>query len=156
MVQLRINWRMKSANTDILLSANTLPYRILVVDDLAINRMLIRIALQSLDYFVTEAVNGTHALEWLNKECFDVVLLDVNMPDMNGFDVCRKIRRHQELRQLSVILLMIPEDQDDVVYVMDAGATDYLVKPFDVKELHARVKVAAEYKRALDHLDEAM
>lgn len=131
-------------------------YRVLVVDDMATNRMLLRAALQSDDYAVTEAADGEQALALLaGDESFDVVLLDVNLPGLNGFEVCRRIRASHDMRLLPVIMLTTLEDPTDVVAGMQAGASDYLIKPFQAIELKARLAAAAEHKRLIDRLDEA-
>ncbi|MDP2169366.1 MAG: response regulator [Rhodocyclaceae bacterium] len=131
------------------------PYRVLVVDDMATNRMLVRATLAGDAYRVSEAVSGEQALELLAREAVDVVLLDVNMPGIGGIETCRRIRADEPLRLLPVVMLTTQEAPEDIVRGLDAGATDYIIKPFERRELMARLRAAAEHKRALDHLDEA-
>ncbi|UJP06372.1 MAG: response regulator [Nitrosomonas sp.] len=127
-------------------------YRILVVDDMATNRMLVRTVLNPSDYAVFEAENGDSALRFLKDQPVDVVLLDVNMPDLNGFEVCRKIRDCDDLKFLPVIMLTSEEDTDSVINGINSGATDYLVKPFHPNELMARLAAAAERNRLSEEL----
>lgn len=127
-------------------------YSILVVDDMATNRLLVRAALNPADYTILEAEDGESALRVLNEHSVDVVLLDVNMPGMNGFEVCRKIRQIEDMRLLPVIMLTSEEDSDSVVNGINSGATDYLTKPFHPSELMARLAAAAERNRLSSEL----
>ena len=127
---------------------NILPsYRILVVDDMATNRMLVRTALHNQGYDIVEAASGEQALEILDHQVFDVILLDVNMPGLDGFEVCRRIRLIKQLSLLPVIMLTSEDDTESVVAGIKAGATDYLIKPFQANELMARLAAAAERNR---------
>lgn len=122
-------------------------YSILVVDDMATNRMLVRTALNNSKYKILEAKDGEEALQLLNDHTVDVVLLDVNMPGMNGFEVCKRIRRTEQMKLLPVIMLTSEEDTDSIVNGINSGATDYLTKPFHPNELMARLAAAAERSR---------
>lgn len=122
-------------------------YSILVVDDMATNRMLVRTALNNSKYKILEAKDGEEALQLLNDHTVDVVLLDVNMPGMNGFEVCKRIRQTEQMKLLPVIMLTSEEDTDSIVNGINSGATDYLTKPFHPNELMARLAAAAERSR---------
>lgn len=122
-------------------------YSILVVDDMATNRMLVRAALNHSEYSILEAKDGEEALQLLSVHPVDVVLLDVNMPGMNGFEVCKRIRQIEQMKLLPVIMLTSEEDTDSVVHGINSGATDYLTKPFQPNELMARLAAAAERSR---------
>lgn len=122
-------------------------YSILVVDDMATNRMLVRAALNHSEYNILEAKGGEEALQLLGVHPVDVVLLDVNMPGMNGFEVCKRIRQIEQMKLLPVIMLTSEEDTDSVVHGINSGATDYLTKPFQPNELMARLAAAAERSR---------
>ncbi|PXW86432.1 Hpt domain-containing protein [Nitrosomonas sp. Nm84] len=122
-------------------------YSILVVDDMATNRMLVRAALNHSEYNILEAKDGEEALQLLSVHPVDVVLLDVNMPGMNGFEVCKRIRQIEQMKLLPVIMLTSEEDTDSVVHGINSGATDYLTKPFQPSELMARLAAAAERSR---------
>ena len=127
-------------------------YQILVVDDMATNRMLVRAALNNTEYAIVEAGSGEEALRLLNDHHFDVVLLDVRMPGMDGFETCEKIRQIEQLKLLPVIMLIVVEETDSIVHGMQSGATDYLTKPFQPNELLARLAAAAERNRLSEEL----
>lgn len=127
-------------------------YQILVVDDMATNRMLVRAALNDTEYAIVEAGSGEEALRLLNDQHFDVVLLDVRMPGMDGFETCEKIRQVEQLKLLPVIMLTVVEETDSIVHGMQSGATDYLTKPFQPNELLARLAAAAERNRLGEEL----
>lgn len=127
-------------------------YRILIVDDMATNRLLARSALNDMEYDILEADGGEAALQILNDRVVDVVLLDVRMPGMDGFEVCRRIRQIEHLKLLPVIMLTVVEEKDSIVNGMKAGASDYLTKPFHANELMARLAAAAERNRLGEEL----
>lgn len=127
--------------------------RVLVVDDMATNRGLLRQVLSPNQYEVSEATGGEEALSLVRTEAYDVVLLDVMMPGMDGFEVCKRIRQDPDLTLLPVILLTALGSPDDVAQGMEVGATDYVSKPFNAVELLARINAAVERKRLIDRLD---
>jgi two-component system KDP operon response regulator KdpE len=111
--------------------------RILIVDDeLSIIKFL-RANLESKGYEVLIAMNGAEALKVFEMELPDLVLLDITMPKMNGFEVCRRLR---EWSQVPIIMLSARGDESDKVKCLDLGADDYITKPFGKDELIARVK----------------
>jgi two-component system response regulator ResD len=111
-------------------------FQILVVDDEWNMRNLLRIYLTKNGYEVTEAKNGLEALSLVEKRAFDVIILDVMMPEMDGLEVCGKIR---ETNQTPILMLTARSEIKDKVYGINIGADDYLVKPFEPEELIARV-----------------
>jgi len=127
---------------------------VLVVDDMETNRQLIINSLQPSRYVVAEAIDGKGALDMLACQQFDVVVLDVMLPDMDGFEICRTIRRNPDLHLLPVIMLTVLDSPDSLVRGMEAGATDYISKSFNSVELTAKVAAAAEKKRTTDRLDD--
>ena len=127
--------------------------RILVVDDMATNRLLLKQVITPPHYLVSEAVNGEDALTHLKSEPCDLVLLDIMMPGMDGFEVCRRIREDPDLTLLPVIFLTTLGSTEDIVKGMAAGGTEYVSKPFNAAELKARVDAAIEHKRLTDQLD---
>jgi len=129
--------------------------RIMVVDDMATNRQLVKHALPSAEFAVVEAGDGQQALEMLAAQTFDLVLLDVMMPRLNGIEVCRRIRKMPEYALLPVIMLTTEDQPATMVEGMQAGATEYLTKPFHRDVLLARVKGAISHKRLTDLLDDA-
>jgi len=128
--------------------------RILVVDDMATNRALIRAVLGSQEFEVLEADSGEAALAHIAALRPDVVLLDVMMPNIDGIEVCRRLREQEEFRLLPIIMLTSLGSPDDVVHGMEVGASDYITKPFNAVELTARVRAAVDKKRLTDRLDD--
>jgi two-component system response regulator MprA len=112
--------------------------RILVVDDEpAVQNALTR-ALTLEHYKVTQAADGQQAMERLGEDPYEIVILDVAMPKLDGLEVCRRLREGGD--RTPVLMLTAREDIDDRVAGLDAGADDYLVKPFALRELLARVR----------------
>ena len=112
---------------------------ILVVDDEAQIRRVLRSTLSTHGYVITEAKTGEEALEWMRKEKPDLILLDVNMPGMGGIETCREIRRGSDA---PIIMLTVRDAERDKVAALDAGADDYVVKPFGIEEVLARIRAA--------------
>ncbi|MBI4742163.1 MAG: response regulator [Betaproteobacteria bacterium] len=137
-----------------LTSSGQAPARVLVVDDMATNRALVRAVLDPMEFQVQEANSGEDALARVGELQPDVVLLDVLMPGLDGFEVCQALRDQEEFRLLPVILLTSLGSPDDVAHGMEVGATDYVTKPFHAIELEARVRAAVEKKRLTDRLDD--
>lgn len=118
-------------------------FHILVVDDEPVNRRVLINQLSLQQYNVTEANDGLEALKLIhnqNGHPFDLVVLDVMMPRMSGFDVCREIRRRHSATELPVIMLTAKHQLASLVTSFDAGANDYLTKPFSKVELLVRIK----------------
>lgn len=112
---------------------------ILVVDDEPQIRRVLRTTLSTHGYEIAEAKTGEEALEWMRKEPPDLVLLDMNMPGMGGVEACREIRRASDA---PIIMLTVRNAERDKVAALDAGADDYVVKPFGIEELLARIRAA--------------
>jgi two-component system, OmpR family, KDP operon response regulator KdpE len=110
---------------------------ILVVDDEPQIRRVMRTTLTAEGYALIEARDGAEALEKLSSERPDLILLDMNMPVMDGLQTCRKIRSGSEV---PIIMLTVRSAEKDKVRALDAGADDYVVKPFSIQELLARVR----------------
>jgi two-component system KDP operon response regulator KdpE len=113
--------------------------RVLVIDDEPQIRRVMRAALTGLGYFVDDARSGEEGLEKLAAERFDLVLLDMNMPGMGGLETCREIRARSDV---AVIVLTVRNAEKDKVQALDAGADDYITKPFSMPELLARIRAA--------------
>jgi two-component system KDP operon response regulator KdpE len=111
----------------------------LVVDDDPQIRRVMKVTLTGQGYEVDDANNGESALEKVRDHRFDLVLLDMNMPGMSGLEVCREIRSHSEI---AIIMLTVRDDDSDKVEALDAGADDYVTKPFNPPELLARIRAA--------------
>ncbi|MEV4263781.1 response regulator transcription factor [Kribbella sp. NPDC049584] len=112
-------------------------HSLLLVDDEPRIRRVLRLALEDEGYEVAEAANGYDALAALRREPPDVVLLDLMLPDRDGFTVCREIRRSSDV---PVIMVTARTDSHDVVAGLEAGADDYVTKPLVAKELSARIR----------------
>ena len=112
---------------------------ILIVDDEPLNLDILAHHLSNHSFRIVRAGDGRQALEEMEKERFDLVVLDLMMPDMSGYEVCRHIREKYPLVELPVIILTVRNKPDDIVQALSAGANDYLCKPFAKKELLARI-----------------
>jgi putative two-component system response regulator len=129
--------------------------QILVVDDLGGNRQLLTRLLEHDGYAVCTATNGDEALQRIAQGEVDLVLLDVMLPGLNGFDVCREVKRQADSRLIPIVLITALQDSDSKVRGFDAGADDFITKPFNPHELRARVRSLLRLKRYTDDLDTA-
>jgi two-component system, OmpR family, KDP operon response regulator KdpE len=111
--------------------------RILIVDDEPQIRRALRTALVAKNYEVNDASCGEAAFEKLREEKYDVVLLDINLPDIKGTEVCRAIRSTSDV---GIIMLTVRNSEADKVAALDSGANDYVTKPFSTPELFARIR----------------
>ncbi|HIK33514.1 MAG TPA: response regulator [Oscillatoriales cyanobacterium M59_W2019_021] len=123
---------------------------VLVVDDNEANRDLLRRRLKKQGYSVTVAENGYRALELIESEPVDLVLLDIMMPGMNGYQVLEQIKANPDLRHIPVLVISALDDLDSVVKCIELGAEDYLSKPFNPIVLKARIGACLEKKRLRD------
>ncbi len=113
-------------------------YKILVADDEKLIRTAIQEFASFLGYSVTEAANGLEAVQLCQKEDFDIIIMDIMMPVLDGFTAFQKIR---ECKDIPVLMLSAKGQEYDKLYGFELGIEDYVVKPFSIKELMARVKV---------------
>lgn len=120
--------------------------KILIVDDNATNERILRTILTS--YELTSARSGTEALEQARRVEPDLVLLDVMMPEMDGYEVCRRMRLDPKLRLTKIVMVSAKAMVEERIEGYDAGADDYLTKPFDPDELKAKVRVHLRLKDA--------
>jgi two-component system sensor histidine kinase/response regulator len=135
---------------------NTEPIKIpviLIVDDNPQNLQVLGKQLQERNYEIEFAVNGPSALDWLNTKPFDLILLDINMPGMSGFEVCKKIRLNPEMNNIPIIFLSADTDRESILRGFEMGAQDYITKPFDSRELLVRVKTHLSLKVTLEKLE---
>ncbi len=128
------------------------PSRILVVDDNASNRDLLSRRLQRQGHTVLEAEDGTSALAVVEKETLDLVLLDLMMPGISGYEVLARLKRDPRLRDIPVIMISALSELDSIVRCIEAGADDYITKPFDPTLLRARVGASLERKHLHDQV----
>jgi len=124
-----------------------MPEKILLVDDQPKNIQVAGTLLTTNGYEVEFATDGFRALEWLSEESFDLVLLDVMMPGMDGFETCRKLKLLPGGTEIPVIFLTAKSDTDSLVEGFAAGGVDYLAKPFQAEELLVRVRTHLEMKQ---------
>jgi putative two-component system response regulator len=145
------------AETDavpIIAPADDRPFQtVLVVDDEAPIRDFLQQVLTRAGFAVQTAVDAPSALEAFAQTPPDVVLLDVNMPGMNGFDLCRRLRMNRATRLTPIVLVTGRDDRAARVEGLDAGADDFLTKPVDILEMLARVRSLARMKQFTDNLD---
>ena len=113
--------------------------KILIVDDAQQVRRVLRTTLSSEGYTIYEAGTGEEALDSIRSSTPDAILLDVNMPGMGGLEACREIRRTLDV---PILMLTVRNSEHDKVMALDAGADDYVVKPFGMQELLARIRAA--------------
>ena len=126
--------------------------RVLVVDDVATNRLLLRAKLSSAYYDVVVAENGRQALEMARTEQPDMVMLDVMMPDIDGFAVCAKLKSDAETAHIPVIMVTALDTPEERIRGLEAGADDFLSKPFNDLALFARVRNLMRMKMMFDEL----
>lgn len=111
--------------------------KILIVDDEEQLRSLVRLYLEQEGFDVEEAINGREALLKINQQDYDLVVLDLMMPELDGWEVCRQMRRHK--KDYPILMLTAKMDIEDKLVGFDTGADDYMGKPFDPRELIARI-----------------
>lgn len=132
----------------------TKPLKVLIIEDHPDQRDLLAIVLQREGYQVITAANGVEALEQLERDNFQIVLSDIMMPKMDGFELIKNIRSNPALKTIYVILITARIQEGDRVRGLDLGADDYITKPFSFSELLARVRVGTrvvKYQRHLEH-----
>lgn len=128
-------------------------FKVLAVDDNLKNIQVIGSILTEANYEVGFAMDGKQALDLLlESNDYDLVLLDINMPVMNGIETCKAMHRNKLLREIPVIFLTALNEPDNILAGFDAGGQDYVTKPFNAKELLSRVKTHLDLKRSKDQL----
>lgn len=131
---------------------------ILVVDDDAMNREMLSRRLHKQGFTVSIAKHGTQALELVQQKAFDLILLDVMMPGVSGYEVLRQLKGNSSLQHIPVLMISAMDDMEGIVRCIEIGAEDYIAKPFDAVFLNARIGAALEQKRLRDleklHLDQ--
>ena len=120
--------------------------KVLIVDDESSIRRALHNTLHGMGFVVDDASTGEAALDLVREAEYDVVLLDINMPGIGGVRACREIRR--SLPRLGILMLTVRDSEDDKVAALDAGADDYITKPFNIRELAARIRAAVRRSSA--------
>ena len=126
---------------------------ILIVDDNPENLQVLGKLLKEEKYDVEFAVDGESALGWIKNKQFDLLLLDINMPGMSGFEVCEKIRSDPQMNKLPIIFLSAESDRESILKGFEKGGQDYITKPFDSRELIVRAKTHITLKHSLEKLE---
>jgi putative two-component system response regulator len=129
--------------------------RVLVVDDIDANRALVTALLTRDGYDVSVAGSGREALDSVRRDRPDLILLDVMMPGLNGFDVCGALKQDPATRLIPIVLVTALHHSEDRIRSIEAGADDFISKPFNAHELRARVQSLIRIKRYTDDLDSA-
>ncbi len=129
--------------------------KILVVDDNEMNRDMLSRRLERKGHIVTRAEDGSAALKCIETQSFDVILLDIMMPGIDGLEVLSTIRKSQSATELPVIMVTARDDSTDIVQALKLGASDYITKPLDFPVVLARVQTQLSLKRARDALETA-
>lgn len=125
---------------------------VMVVDDEEQNRVLLRDPLEAHGYTVIEVENGMRTLQKVEEQTPDVILLDLMMPKMDGFEVCRRLKRYWKSTHVPILILTALSDRKERLMGIEAGANDFLTKPVDVQDVILRVKNAVYTKRLHDLL----
>ena len=125
---------------------------ILVVDDNSENLKVVSTFLKEKGYQIALALDGPSALKVLAGTRIDLILLDIMMPGMDGFEVCVKIKEDKEIRDIPIIFLTAKSETDDIVKGLQLGGVDYITKPFRKEELYARINNHVQLKLARDLL----
>jgi len=125
--------------------------KILVADDVKQNVKLLRVILTASEYDVVEAYDGEDALEKAKTEKPDLILLDVMMPKITGYEVCKRLRADEKTGNLPIVLITSLHEMDDRIKGINAGADDFISKPFNKAELLARVKALVRTKKGTIH-----
>ncbi len=131
------------------------PPAILMVDDTPSNLELLSVMLKGRGYKMRAAVSGELALQAARNDPPDLILLDINMPEMNGYEVCEKLKAEEKLKDIPVIFLSALSETMDKVKAFGAGGVDYVTKPFQFEEVEARVETHLEMRRQKLRLQEA-
>ena len=129
------------------------PVRVLVVDDLPDNVEILRARLESRGYAVATAANGEEALAAVHADPPQLILCDVMMPGIDGYEVARRIKRDEGLPFIPIILVTALNETEHIVQGLNTGADDYIAKPYHFQELEARVRAMLRIKRLQDELD---
>ncbi len=125
---------------------------VLVVDDDIVVRLMVRETLEEAGFLVEEAEDGDQAVSAVESLQPELVLLDIEMPGMDGYEVCRKLKADERTKDIPVIFLSAKDEEDDVIRGFELGAVDYMSKPVSPEILKVRVRAQTELKRQRDLL----
>ncbi|MDY0385699.1 MAG: response regulator [Methanolobus sp.] len=131
----------RSLVEDTLKTMSDIRQKILIVDDEMDALLALKVALETEGYSIAEAKDGYEAIDKVHSEIPDVILLDLMIPGIDGFEVCRQLKSDPMYKYIPVIMLTARGEVDDKVEGIELGADDYVTKPFNLKELKARIKM---------------
>ncbi len=126
---------------------------ILIADDGLVMRTVISRKLQEKGYRVTAAPSGIEVMEFIENTIFDLVILDIHMPGMDGFETLQRLRERFSQNQLPIIMATSKDEDEDIVRCFDAGANDFVAKPINFPVLFARIETQLKLKRATEELE---
>ena len=132
------------------LAADRAAAHVLIVDDLEVNRDLLARRVQRLGHSIAFAASGRQALACMRAASFDLVLLDITMPDMDGYQALQQIKADPLLKHVPVVMVTAIDGVDSVVRCLELGAEDYITKPFNPVVLKARIESSLNKKRVAD------
>jgi DNA-binding response OmpR family regulator len=127
-------------------------FRLLIVDDMPVNFRMLGNSLRQEGYQVFFAANGEQALDMAIRHKIDLILLDIMMPGMDGYEVCNVLKQEEKARDIPVVFLTAKTEKEDIVRGFMAGGVDYITKPFNAAELSARVRTHLELRRGQQRL----
>lgn len=127
---------------------NNTYYHLLIVDDLFLNIHMLDHLFRNEGYAFSFATSGRDVFKILDREAIDLILLDVIMPVMDGYEICRRLKQDERTQDIPVIFLTSKTGQEDISYGFDCGAVDYITKPYNSTELVQRVRTHLELRRA--------
>ena len=127
-------------------------FRLLIVDDMPINFKMLGNSLQREGYQMFFALSGEEALEIAIRHKIDLILLDIRMPGMDGYEVCRVLKQEEKAKDIPVVFLTAKTEKEDIVRGFKAGGVDYITKPFNAAELSARIRTHLELRRGQQRL----
>jgi sigma-B regulation protein RsbU (phosphoserine phosphatase) len=122
--------------------------RLLIVDDIPENIKVLGASLKHAGYIITFATSGVEAIEMAKKNNIDLILLDIMMPGMDGYQVCQTLKSEERTKNVPVIFITAKTQNEDIVRGFEAGAVDYITKPFNAAELSARVRTHLELEKS--------
>lgn len=131
-------------------------FLILIVDDLSTNLQVVGSMIDDAGYATTFATSGKQALERVRNTKPDLILLDLMMPDMDGLQVCHKLKADREYQEIPIIFLTASHEHEHLLEAFELGAVDYITKPFNKLELLARIKTHLTLKHTTDNLKQAL
>lgn len=130
------------------------PFRILIVDDAEGQRFILRNIIMEMGYQPVLAESGEQALKVIPRCNPRMILLDVSMPEMDGFEVCRRLKENPDTQDIPILFISAFEDTEEITKVFEAGGEDYVTKPFVPEVIKARVGVRMELIAAIEKLSE--